>query len=785
VQFSEDIDAVVGTNNVKLIYCGKDQDCTTDSSTTPQDASQYFTNKDASGATNLWSGARGNTNWADGGSGTISGLPTTGFVSFNLASLSNGRYKLELSGGAFKNQKTGTSAPTNEAWSFEFDKGTYTGWYYKYTYGTVDSDSDASGLGFDVKLHSTVLQANHDAGGKLHKYTMCFCDSSKDLSQTTGPGVDASEKYYTPTDNRKVTAPASKYRKAVAWVDTSAEDGMLTTTTAGAALTAPDGKKWHEHKCSTKCAKGCTGPNCFCDGYDSTSTDDYALCLPLAMCQQACDAHHDAIHVSGATTKHAPCYGIDMHTSKPRCYMLREAAAAADLGVNEDYIHFDKRVGRACGDASDYNEYAGTLTVTERAMMGVEYVLQPDKPASLEVVHANEKSLTYKPSGVATDADTGLSKDRITIIDCKGTCGVSSPSSAVERPADAKKIATWNMMWPKHYYNDQPHNDTWNRAQKGPNVATWTEFTYTRHEKHFCQGNINIHDRTISVGGVAKKLSDYQCYHKCTGSASSTSSCDGATSGYYAGFDGATSNALCITLEEAKNLCSRLRSVGVECESFDKHRTRDRVFLNMKGCEANRNYLKASEDYDWYVNAHDVAKNQRRLVDAAEEKPMERRLAHVKTERDWLFSWYELLRYTDIQFNSGGTFKLCFCDSAIAAASSRTCHAESDYSIEIGKIHVSGVSCLLSDTRFQRSTCVHQLYEGLRCYKDAKKVPALHPPQVNDLMIYSPAIQAIVDSPTYKTTCLFGPEEDTTKPDNDLCQIVSAWQSTNPNGQGS
>ena len=64
-------------------------------------------------------------------------------------------------------------------------------------------------------------------------------------------------------------------------------------------------------------------------------------------------------------------------------------------------------------------------------------------------------------------------------------------------------------------------------------------------------------------------------------------------------------------------------------------------------------------------------------------------------------SWSEILRFTDVTFSQGGTFKLCFCDSL----RSGDCGDKSDYVVDLGTVHVSGVSCLIKEDRFQRYSC--------------------------------------------------------------------------------
>merc|ERR1712139_41263 len=90
-------------------------------------------------------------------------------------------------------------------------------------------------------------------------------------------------------------------------------------------------------------------------------------------------------------------------------------------------------------------------------------------------------------------------------------------------------------------------------------------------------------------------------------------------------------------------------------------------------------------------------------------------------------SWDQILRFNEISFKTGGKFKACFCDPDTLAKGAY-CKKASDYKIDIGTIHVSGVSCLVADEKFQRGTCVGQYYGGLRCYPD--KAPKLKVPTV-------------------------------------------------------
>jgi hypothetical protein len=83
----------------------------------------------------------------------------------------------------------------------------------------------------------------------------------------------------------------------------------------------------------------------------------------------------------------------------------------------------------------------------------------------------------------------------------------------------------------------------------------------------------------------------------------------------------------------------------------------------------------------------------------------------------------DVLHYTGVSFESGGTFKLCFCDS-YRWPSGLSCNKNEDFSIEVGTVHSSGVSCLVAQPELQKASCVPHMpmssgdASGLRCYKD-------------------------------------------------------------------
>merc|ERR1711865_1154982 len=101
----------------------------------------------------------------------------------------------------------------------------------------------------------------------------------------------------------------------------------------------------------------------------------------------------------------------------------------------------------------------------------------------------------------------------------------------------------------------------------------------------------------------------------------------------------------------------------------------------------------------------------------------------------------------------------------MGAGPESVCAKASDYKIEIGMIHVSGVSCLIEDAKFQRGTCVSQHWGGLRCYGSADEVPYLTVPEdgmgMGGVNLGDAPNTAPTDDSYLSTWCLYGPEEET------------------------
>jgi hypothetical protein len=296
-------------------------------------------------------------------------------------------------------------------------------------------------------------------------------------------------------------------------------------------------------------------------------------------------------------------------------------------------------------------------------------------------------------------------------------------------------------------------------------------------------------ERVFPWGGLERPLKEHQCFTKCSLNAPCEDGdrrkrslmghddddkddgpeeycfCDG----HYSGYDGIDSNALCADLSLCQYLCDNTPG----CVSIDKHATRNRCFLNMASeCDSHEDNLAKDTHYDLFIKKDDMNDEQAGKKARKLEEDKSRELMPAV---DLGFSWEDMLRFKDVQFKSGGTFKLCFCDSSILpGGKGMACATERDYTIEVGMIHASGVSCLISNPMLQRVSCTPQMHGGLRCYS-FMEAPEFDPPMIGVTVL--PDGEVLTPS-SISANCLFMPEEEARM--NSACQTVAGYQSTDP-----
>jgi hypothetical protein len=592
----------------------------------------------------------------------------TQVITLGSVAVPNARYQVTVPQDAVEDAAANTGPAADHVFEFVYDD---TG------FAVADVVRLASGSDAEMSFH-VQLSADTPEG----KYSVCYCSGQTDSNLAD---VGDYAKRYKLMEDKKCANSARLAPSA-------------TVEVMGFTL--------EDHVCATKCGPGCIGPHCFCEGY-AGEAGARTLCLPKQLCADAC-------------TETASCVGIVVHDDLPQCELLE---AACDTGgkVEEEWQYFRKDAGSACTHFQDFDEAAGSLIVTSRVDVAVDYVFTPNVVGSIELT---------APEGAGFTADGLLSRDRITIIDCGGTCGISSPTRSVSLPAMADKINTWNNFPAESYFLDPAHVDAENPG--GEKVTVHPEAPgqlYTEFDGKFVAGhNLNINSGLEAViDGQMRGLWEHQCHWKCSqGCTGDHCYCDG----YFAGVDGDASNALCAPEDLCTYLCDNVQMAGEEgtkgaaCKSIDVHTSLNRCFLNDGMADTHVDTLARDADYKVLVKRSDVnQENVRRLDSHGEATP-----TSILEVQDLGYSWNQMLRFKGVTFKSGGTFKLCFCDSSLLGGSS-ACRSEADYSVEVGTIHASGVSCLIAKPELQRVSCVDQYWgSSLRCYRQYTEPPRPTPP---------------------------------------------------------
>jgi hypothetical protein len=320
-----------------------------------------------------------------------------------------------------------------------------------------------------------------------------------------------------------------------------------------------------------------------------------------------------------------------------------------------------------------YSALVGDITVTQRATIGWTYVLDPEEPGSVEIISQAQDCTTNTCKNAKK---LNWKKDRIMILDCKATCGISSPAKGVsfeEEPAALKEANEFVAQ-----------NDMFDAAATARTMVDLPSElrTYTTVKSHFCKGG-NI------PGSELPEAAADLCVTKCAIDPTLPGCSD---------MDSADSGAICLPESSCRELCS-LRN---DCFGIDVFLGGNRCFLNMEGsapdgCKSQYETanLGPSTSYKFLAKAGTTV--ERMLQDGTG------------------LSSDNILRFMPVSFLSGGSYKVCFCDSALLPTGQQYCHAESDYSVEIGELIVSGVSCLLKESDFRRRTCYNMFHGGLIC----------------------------------------------------------------------
>jgi hypothetical protein len=146
------------------------------------------------------------------------------------------------------------------------------------------------------------------------------------------------------------------------------------------------------------------------------------------------------------------------------------------------------------------------------------------------------------------------------------------------------------------------------------------------------------------------------------------------------------------------------------------HETLPRCFLNPPACAAEvaADTLGVDKDYSLLVKRavpEAIAAAAVNMRDLEEIDWPESSRGNLVSPSDGASS-SSILRFAPLDIPAAGTFKVCFCDSELSTAG---CKSKADFPVEVGRLHLSGLSCLLSMARLRRAACVEQYFGGLRC----------------------------------------------------------------------
>jgi hypothetical protein len=592
------------------------------------------------------------------------------------------RYSLTFAAGSFKDISTDNPAPET---ILEFLKDTSAAFDIGNVIGPSSSGTEE--LTYDLELTTPP-----------GTYSLCYCDAQMDST------------LFEAGDGKTTAKPAfgQKAAASTAFTDMPVGSRMLSA-----------------HVCSTKCAAGCVGDDCFCSGFEQGAGDmSEVYCLSPSLCRSVCDDL--GADCAGFGTK-----GMDSCVLYPTGFVLAPAGA---------WTSYTKEMGTACTDPYEFTALVGKATVTARADVYVEYVVEPNVVTSLEIAGTNMISMQ---GGMA------LSSDRIMVVDCDGMCGYSAASASVTLEGSGG----WNDLGPYQWGIDKPHEDLQNEE-----TDTWSPKSWTAHERatgeyipvanSYCTGNLDISTLApIAMEGHDRSPTIHLCYNKCIQQDCVGEDC--FCGGAYTGYDTSSSNALCADEALCKHLCDSYES----CKSIDMAKDMTRCFLNTDFCDATPQDKAPTQDpkYDLLIKVID----QRRMLESQKPSavPQERSLLPAMASG---YSHMKLLIFQGVKFTSGGTFKVCFCDSTLRG--DEGCTLPEHYGVEVGEVQASGISCLLTNSLFNRKTCVPMgSAGGLRCYSGMP--PDTEPPMYPDVMPDQPLPPASgPGEPVASTYCRLHPE---------------------------
>lgn len=326
-------------------------------------------------------------------------------------------------------------------------------------------------------------------------------------------------------------------------------------------------------------------------------------------------------------------------------------ACAATICTAAEVTVYDCGTDGACGEV-DIRSDVGGDSVDGNGKVTITGI---DSTKKYKIVVGSMVSSWVKPA--ATTTRGGPSKNRVQVIPCTGTCGLSS---AAQQVTVNGMVPNWSQFTPANTYCDPA----------GPIDCDATS-TGASNSDFSAQTGEMVQGAAIRPAGWDSHL----CYKKCAENAQGHQS---GCPGYDATADVASTHMYCIDFEQAKFIASNDASVAGF--NIAAHTTR----LNFFGYANDVFVGTLSDETGMYGYTAYMKHTSRRL-----------------TTDVFVPSTTDLLRYENVTFTQSGRFKLCYCDEELLTFLSNgnpsfsVCNSDSDFKIEVGEIHVSGISCLL------------------------------------------------------------------------------------------
>merc|ERR1719380_350861 len=163
--------------------------------------------------------------------------------------------------------------------------------------------------------------------------------------------------------------------------------------------------------------------------------------------------------------------------------------------------------GSACTNATDFTLTVGSITLANRADIGNNWVLTPSAGVGTDYVPVQSLEVTGE--------NMDWKMDRVMLVECTGTCGVSGPAASVRSLVGVgspgiPSQAVFNAWIAENEMYDAPAEDSSSggSTSTGSTSVTWNDDNVGK----YCPGNnMDVTTPDMAVAGVAQ----HQCYKKC------------------------------------------------------------------------------------------------------------------------------------------------------------------------------------------------------------------------------------------------------------------------------